>query len=277
MATTTNSAMTDHWNGDEGEFWAEEQERWDHLNSAFNGHMYDRAAITAADRVLDIGCGNGETTRIAARHAPEGRAVGLDVSAPMLDIARSLAERDGLSNVEFVQGDAQIHPFADGEFDVIISRFGLMFFDDPYAAMANIGRATRPGGRFAAIVHGDPTQTDWPMIFGAVQEQLDLPWVKPPAENAMADPEQMGKVMEHAGFTGVSYPHVLEHRSWGTDAADVADFLLAWTPMKASLSQVDAETSARAREACIKALRPFETAEGVVMRTPAWVLSATKS
>ncbi|QKW37581.1 methyltransferase domain-containing protein [Actinomadura sp. NAK00032] len=275
MGTKVNAAMADHWNGDEGVFWAEEHERWDHLNSAFNDHMFTKAAITPGDRVLDIGCGNGQTSRLAARRAFKGHAVGFDISAPMLERARALAAAEGVSNVEFAEGDAQVHPFAERDFDVVISRFGLTFFDDPHAAMVNIARTMRPGGRLSAIVHGDVTQTDWPLVFGAIQEQLALPWVKEPKENPMADPERMGGIMADAGFTDVAFPHVIESRSWGKDAEDVAGFLLNWTPMRISLSQVSEEAAGRARQACIDALRPFETADGVVMRTPAWVLSGT--
>ncbi|GAA4482216.1 methyltransferase domain-containing protein [Actinoallomurus oryzae] len=277
MGTKVNAAQADHWNGDEGVFWAEEHERWDHLNSAFNDHMFAKAAIGPENRVLDIGCGNGQTTRLAALRAPRGSAVGFDISAPMLERARALTAAEGVTNVEFVEGDAQIYAFAENSFDAVISRFGLTFFDDPYAAMVNIARGLRSGGRLSAIVHGDVTRTDWPLIFGAVQEQLALPWVKEPKENPMADPDHIAEVLEGAGFTDVAFPHVMESRSWGKDAEDVAGFLLSWTPMRVSLSQVDEETAGRARRACVEALRPFETSAGVVMRTPAWVVSGTLS
>ncbi|MGP3913217.1 class I SAM-dependent methyltransferase [Nonomuraea sp. 10N515B] len=101
--------------------------------------------------MLDVGCGTGQTTRLAARTAPHGHALGVDLSEPMLARARATAIAEGITNLRFEQGDAQVHPFPEGGFDVAISRGGIMFFADPVAAFANIGRALRPSGRLAFV------------------------------------------------------------------------------------------------------------------------------
>jgi len=109
-------------------------------------------AVQPRDRVLDIGCGTGQTTRDAARKAPAGSALGVDSSAPAIERARKLAQAAELRNVTFERADAQVHRFAPGYFDLAISRFGTMFFDDPVAAFGNIGRALRPAGRLVMVI-----------------------------------------------------------------------------------------------------------------------------
>ncbi len=104
--------------------------------------LLEAAALSAGERVLDIGCGNGVTTLEAARRSTPGRAMGLDLSSSMLAVARRRASEQRIVNVEFVQGDAQIYPFEPGGFDVVISRFGVMFFADPAGGL----RQHRPRG-----------------------------------------------------------------------------------------------------------------------------------
>ncbi|MBY3599426.1 class I SAM-dependent methyltransferase, partial [Rhizobium bangladeshense] len=106
----------------------------------YNWQLRDAANVGTADRVLDIGCGAGQTTREAARAATRGQAVGVDSSAEMLEIARRRSAAEGLRNAAFEQGDAEVHAFPAASFDLCISRFGVMFFADPAAAFANIGR-----------------------------------------------------------------------------------------------------------------------------------------
>ena len=136
--------------------------------SRYNVRLRAAADVRTADRVLDIGCGTGQTTRDAARAATSGSALGVDLSRPMVDRARLLSAQEGILNVNFELADAQVHPFAPKDFTVGLSRFGTMFFTDPVAAFTNIGRALRPGarlvqlvwqaGRTPGVVHGDPAR-----------------------------------------------------------------------------------------------------------------------
>ena len=122
-----------------------------------------RAAVNAGprDRVLDIGCGAGQTTRDAARLAVQGSVIGVDVSAEMLEVARGRSSEQGLRNVRFEQGDAQVQAFPADHFDLCISRFGVMFFADPAAAFVNIARAMRPGGRLVWMVWQSRERNEW--------------------------------------------------------------------------------------------------------------------
>ena len=119
------------------------------------------ARVGAGDRVLDIGCGAGQSTREAARAAAAGSVVGVDVSAPMLDRARQLSADEGLSNVTYQLADAQVHRFPPASFDLCVSRFGTMFFADPVAAFTNIGHALRPEGRLVLLVWQSRDRNEW--------------------------------------------------------------------------------------------------------------------
>jgi ubiquinone/menaquinone biosynthesis C-methylase UbiE len=126
-----------------------------------NQHLRAAANVQPHDLVLDIGCGTGQTTREAARAAIDGNALGIDLSAPMLERARRLSDDEGLSNVTYEQADAQIHPFPSAHFDLCISRFGAMFFSDPAAAFTNIGQAVRSGARLVLLVWQDHDRNEW--------------------------------------------------------------------------------------------------------------------
>jgi len=151
MHPITNTDQAALWDGPVGAHWASAAERYDAMMAGFDAALFDAAAIRRGDRVLDIGCGTGHTTRVAAGHASGGHVTGIDLSRAMLARARSTADRQGMANVSFVRGDAQVHPFPTGRFDVAISRGGVMFFADVIAAFTAIGRATRAGGRLAFV------------------------------------------------------------------------------------------------------------------------------
>ncbi|MGH8833576.1 MAG: class I SAM-dependent methyltransferase [Actinomycetes bacterium] len=122
----------------------------------------DAAQLQPGERVLDVDCGFGASTLDAAeRVAPSGRVVGVDISTAMLEPARQRVAADGVDNVELLHADAQVHRFENESFDVIISRFGVMFFDDPQAAFTNLARALRPGGRLAFVCPQDPLKSEW--------------------------------------------------------------------------------------------------------------------
>lgn len=144
-----NESESEAWNGDRGQGWVRDHVAMDTLMAPILALTIAAARLRPAEVVLDIGCGAGATTLAAARAVgPQGRAVGLDISAPLLDHARSLTGQAG--NVAFLRADAQTHAFAP-EFDVLISRFGVQFFDNPTDAFANLARALRPGGRLSVV------------------------------------------------------------------------------------------------------------------------------
>ena len=277
MEAIVNTAQAEAWNGYEGGHWAAHQSRYDAVNGGFNDPLLAAAAIGERDRVLDVGCGNGQLTRLAARRARQ--ATGIDLSAPMLDRARTTAVGEGLANVTFEQADAQIHPFPDGGFDVATSRFGIMFFADPVAAFANIGRALRPGGRVAFLSLRDLPGSDLGTVFAALRRRLPPPPADEPGApgpGSLADPDRIRQVLTGAGFTQVTPAPVEAPAIWGRDAADAAAFLGGWGPVRFALDQVEEGVAAGARADLTEALRSFESDGAVRLRGLAWLTTAVR-
>ncbi len=279
-----NAAQAVAWNGDEGLHWADHHDRWNGVNDGFNAPLLDAAAIAESDRVLDIGCGAGRTTRLAARRAHCGRAIGVDLSTPMLERARALAADEGLADVAFEKGDAQVHPFPAGAFDVAISRFGIMFFADPVAAFANIGRALRPGGRLAFVCMAQPDRNEWTSALSVLRDVVPAgPEGRAPAETgegpgmfSLADPDHIRRTLTAAGFDAVAATLTEAPTRWGADAEDAAAFALGAGPARYLLAQADRASAARARDALVAAFRPYEHADGVRLRGAAWLVTARR-
>lgn len=184
-------------------------------------HLRAAARVRPGDHVLDIGCGGGETTRDAGCAAINGSATGVDTSAPMLEHARRRTDAEGLHNVTYEQGDAQIPRFPQGHFDVCISRFGAMFFTDPVAAFTNIRRSMRRGARLVLLVWQSAERNEW---FTAPREALRDP--NPPARAAsnlgpfsLADPAMTEAVLTSAGFTDIGFEDIRVHYGATPDAA----------------------------------------------------------
>ncbi|GAA3020327.1 class I SAM-dependent methyltransferase [Streptosporangium longisporum] len=281
MSSIVNTEQAEAWNGYEGNHWADHPDRYDAVNSGFNDHLLTAAAIGDHDHVLDVGCGNGQLTRLAARRARLGHATGIDLSEPMLARARATATGEGVANVTFTRGDAQVHPFAAASFDVAVSRFGIMFFADPVAAFANIGRALRPRGRLALLSLRGMGDNEVGTVFGAMVEHLP-PNPAPagpgaPGPESLADPDRIREVLTGAGFEKVSCTPVDAPQVWGRDAEDASRFLGAWGPVRFLLDQVGEATAARARDALTEALRPYEEPDAVRLRGAAWLITATRT
>ncbi len=279
MAQIVNIDQAQAWNGYEGEHWARNHQRWDAVNEGFNEPLLAAAAIGDADRILDVGCGAGQTTRLAALRAPRGHALGLDLSGPMLERARDTARAEGVGNVGFEQGDAQVHPLPPAAFDLAVSRYGVMFFADPVAAFANLARALRPGGRLAFVCAADPARNDWVRAVGALRAHLplgDLAAPGAPGMFSLADPDRVRAVLAPAGFEDVRVEPVEARGAWGPDAADVADFLLSSGPGAHLTGGADPETAGLARRTLEEALRPYQADGEVRLRSVAWLVTATR-
>ena len=273
-----NTEQFDAWNTEEGPHWAEHQDRYDALNHGFTEGLLDAAAIADTDAVLDIGCGNGQTTRLAARRAGKGRAVGLDLSKPMLERAAATARDEGITNIDFEQGDAQIHPFERGAFDVAISRYGVMFFNDPVAAFANIRTALRPGGRLAFLCWQDLTRNEWLMVTaGAALQHVPMPDLGEPGAPgpfAFSDPDRVRTILDGAGFEGVGIDAADAAMRLGDDAEDAMAFLGTSGMGRALLDRADPESRAKATVAVVEVLRQHETPGGVYLNGAAWLVTA---
>jgi SAM-dependent methyltransferase len=279
MQYIANTEQAEAWNGADGVHWAEHPDRWNTVVGEINDELFATAAIGDLTRVLDIGCGTGQTTRLAARKAEHGYAVGVDLSAPMLAQARATATVEGIANVRFERGDAQVHPFPEGDFDVAISRGGVMFFGDPVAAFANIGHALRPGGSLAFVCPQEMSSNEWfVVLMSAVLGHQPRPSgiSGAPGMFSLADPAHIDNVLTNAGFDDVTVKPAVTSMNYGSDAADAAEFYLSTAPVQFRLRAAEPFAVDQARERLTTALRPHEKADAVQLQATWWVVSATK-
>ncbi|MCX5301369.1 class I SAM-dependent methyltransferase [Streptomyces sp. NBC_00193] len=272
-----NAEQARAWDGHEGAYWAEHADRYDRAIRAHHPHLLAAAGISAADRVLDIGCGTGETTRDAARRASGGRALGVDLSAEMLRVARERTAAEGLRNADFVRADAQVHPFPSAAFDVAVSRSGTMFFADPVAAFRNIAGALRPGGRLVQLVWQAAADNEWFLSFTralAAGRPPPAPAPDAPGPFALADPERVRTVLEAAGLTGIRLEPHSETMWFGEDSADAERFLLGMLGWM--LEGLDEEGRRRAVDDLRASLTAHETADGVHYASATWIIRAIR-
>lgn len=274
-----NSQQAAAWNGYEGRHWADHQDRYDGLNDGANTPLLQAAAISPSARVLDIGCGNGRVTRLAAGRA--AYALGVDLSAPMLERARASAAAESLGNVEFVQADAQVYDFGEAAFDVAISRFGIMFFADQVAGFGNIRRALRHGGRLAFVCPQPFDRMDQSTVFTAIGEHVRLPDLSQstgPSPLAFADPDHTRRVLADAGFDDVAVEGVEAPQYWGKDAGDATGFLFGFGPLRHWLREADADsaTEERARQAAAEAFGTYQDDSGVRLMGRYWLVTAVR-
>jgi SAM-dependent methyltransferase len=231
------------------------------------------------DHVLDIGCGSGQTTRQAARTAREGSALGVDVSAPAIERARELARAEGLRNVTFEHADAQVHRFPHERFDLAISRFGTMFFDDPGAAFANIRRALRPAGRLVMMVWQAHERNEWDVAIhqslGAAEGPVAIP-SGGPDPFSLADPPAVTQILEAAGFADVAFTDVREPVYYGPDVAAALDWVRGFACTSEVLKRLDRVAAARAAGRLREALAAHLSDDGVWFNSRAWIVTARR-
>lgn len=273
----SNQAQANAWDGDEGTYWAENADHFDRSVTPYHGALLGAASIGDGDHVLDIGCGTGQTTRDAALRATAGHAVGVDLSSRMLAVAAERARERAVTNIEFLQADAQHHRFAPEGFDVAISRTGTMFFGDHVAAFTNIGTALRPGGRLALMTWQPLAENEWiPTFATALAAGRPVPTPPPdaPGPFALSDPDRVRSVLTDAGFVDIELDGRSEGMWFGQDADDAHRFvlgLLGWM-----LGDVDEPTRARGLQNLQEAMAAHETGDGVIFGSAAWIITARR-
>ncbi len=272
-----NAVMAQAWDGPEGEDWSRE---WRHHDRAIEAHgrrLLAAAGVKPTDHVLDIGCGNGATTRATARAAGDGDALGIDLSSRMLERAQLQAQAEGVANVKFVQGDAQGHPFEVASRDLAISRFGVMFFDDPRAAFANIRTALRPGGRFVAVVWRALPENEWQRRIRsalAIGRNVPVPPPRSPGPFGLADASYTREVLMDAGFADVSLDAIDEPFWAGADTDSSMAFFRTSGVVRGLTADLSESDRNRALDALRAVFAEHAGPDGVIFGSGAWIVSA---
>jgi SAM-dependent methyltransferase len=207
--------------------------------------------------------------------ARTGSALGADVSAPAIERARELAQAEGLRNVAFECADAQAHRFAERRFDVAISRFGTMFFDDPGAAFANIGRALRPGGRLVMMVWQAAERNEWAVV---ISQSLGVPGEPgQPDAFSLADPTAVTGLLTAAGFAEVAFTDVRAPVYYGPDVAAALDWVRGFRTARDALSKLAPGAAVNAIQRLRAAFAAHTSDDGVLLGSRAWIVTARRS
>ncbi|WP_232666301.1 class I SAM-dependent methyltransferase [Pseudonocardia sp. TRM90224] len=271
----SNAAAAQGWDGPNGDFWTENADMFDAGVARYTAPFFAAAAIEPGSRVLDVGCGNGQTTRDAARLAHDGTATGLDLSSRMLALARERAAVEGVANVRFEQADAQIADLGENSYDRIISRTGVMFFGDPVAAFRNLARSLAPGGRMALAVWQDIRENEWlSSFFAAAAAGRDIAPPPPdrPGPFGLSNPDTVRSVLTAAGFAEPQLTAVHELMYYGADVATAERFALG--TIAGLLAELDDATRASALGELRASLQAHMGPDGVTYRSGMWIITA---
>ncbi len=265
------------WDGGEGRYWAQHADAFDAALRHHTPRLLDAAAPSPTDHVLDVGCGAGGTAVELARRVPRGSVLGVDLSAEMLAVARRRASAAGLENAEFLQADAQVHPFEAASFDAVVGRTSAMFFGDRPAAFTNLARALRPGGRLVLLTWQPFAANPWVQrILGAYALGRDLP--VPPADApgpfSLSDPPTVRSLLQTTGYVDVAIEGLEGPMYFGANAAEATELmhgLNAWM-----VSDLDEEPQRRARDALAAVMADAEGPEGVELPSATWLVTAAR-
>jgi SAM-dependent methyltransferase len=272
--TPANAAQIDYWNAHVGRTWAEHHEALDRQIRPLGNAAIEALAPVAGERILDIGCGCGETTLdLAQRVGPAGLVEGVDISSPMLDIARRRPARPLSGTVSFRQADAQTESLSVGGYDAFYSRFGVMFFEDAVTAFANLRLAIKPGGRFAFVCWRALEDNPW-MVEPLAAAQPHLPprvagdpWA--PGPFAFADPERLTAVLMQAGWKSIRLTR-FDTRIGAGDVDAALDLALRVGPLGSGLREsphLVPVVAPLVREV----LSRYQTPDGVRMPASVWI------
>ena len=271
-----NADQARYWGSSAGRTWVDLQAPLDAALAPVNALLLGRAAPAPGERVLDIGCGAGETAfAIAERVGAEGRVVAVDISPPLLAYAAERTPASLASRLDFIEADAQTHPFASRRFDLLVSRFGAMFFADPIAAFSNLLRALRPGGRLHMVAWGPVEANPWFTVprDAAIGRLGSPPPVPPtaPGPLAFSDMDYVLEILRKAGFAAVTAEAALVHLEPPGSLDEAAHLTTRVGPAARILAAFDGgpDDADAIREATAAGFAPYWNGAGV--RVPAVV------
>lgn len=274
-----NKDQIDYWNGEAGHRWVAEQERLDAMMAETTLALLDAADPQSGEAVLDIGCGCG-TTSISYAEAvgPSGSVLGLDISVPMLGYARVRARDAGLKNLRFTDGDAAVFDLSGQSFDLLSSRFGVMFFADPIAAFRNLRTAMKPKGRLAFVCWRDWRENEWVRVpVGAVRPHVPpQPPLGPddPGPFAFANLGRVRTILAQSGFDAITARPLDVTGEFGDTLEDGVQYMMGFGPIARMLAPASELERARAKHALADSLRPYAAQGRISFGLAQWLVTA---
>jgi ubiquinone/menaquinone biosynthesis C-methylase UbiE len=263
------------WNGPGGQGWRATYQRIERSLEPFSRVLLEGAEARTGEHVIDIGCGTGGTTAVLARAVgPTGHVLGLDISETLIEAARS----HRVDNATFVVGDAASHPFRRQAYELVFSRFGVMFFGDPVAAFANFRRALKPGGRLVFIAWRTPQENPW----GLVPLRAAAPFLPPmqrpgpedPGQYSFGDKARVERILKESGF-GVPTIEPVERPVWlGPTVAEIVDGAGRFGPLARAFADAEPGAIEKAKGAIAAALEPHQGPDGVILPGACWLVRA---
>ncbi|MBN8465296.1 class I SAM-dependent methyltransferase [Corallococcus exiguus] len=271
--------QTKLWNGTAGHAWADNQEVLDGMFKPLENLLAEAVVASSARQVLDVGCGTGSTTlAVARRLGTKGHCTGIDISEPMLAAARARAEHEG-TPARFIRANAQLHAFEPASFDMIISRFGVMFFEDPVRAFANLRHAARNDAALLAIAWRSPSENPFMTTAERAAAPLvsNLPARRPdaPGQFAFADSNRVHRILEESGWAGIDIRPI--NVTCTLPEKELVNYLTRFGLLSRVLHEVDERTRAQVIEAVRAAFEPFVHGAEVRYTAACWKVEARAS
>jgi len=274
-----NADQIAFWNGVAGKHWTERQSVQDVVLAPVTGKLIARADAQAGQRILDIGCGCGAIAiELARQVAPSGHVLGIDISVPMLERARQLTSRE--LPADYVLADATVYPFDPESFDLLVSRFGVMFFADPVLSFRNLRKSLRPKGRLVFACWREPRENGWMMtpLMAVYKHVPKLPQLGPegPGPFAFADEARVKRILTEAGFTDVATeacPLTFDVAA-GNGLEAAVQGALEIGPASRALEGHPPDVVAAAIQSIREALTPFVKGQSVLLPGAIWLVTA---
>jgi SAM-dependent methyltransferase len=271
----SNADQIAFWNGDAGEKWVKAQDRLDAMLAPVTAEVFKAAAVKPGERVLDIGCGCGETSIMLAK--ANARVTGIDISRPMLARAKQRASDARIEAFEAIEADAAERKF-DATYDLLFSRFGVMFFADADAAFANLRKALKPGGRLAFVCWREPRANEWVSVpVGAIRPHVPpQPQLGPedPGPFAFADLVRVRRILDSAGFDSITARPFDAPMQLGETLEDALTHIQEFGPVSRMMTPASDAEKAKAAAALRHALEPYASKKPIALAGAVWLITA---
>jgi SAM-dependent methyltransferase len=266
------------WKGAGGQGWLAAYRRIQRSLIDINKAVLALAAAQPGERLIDVGCGTGDTTAaLAASVASAGQVLGLDISEPLIEVARA----QNLANATFAVGDATVHPFEAGAADLVFSRFGVMFFGEPVQAFRNLHRALKPTGRLAFVCWRTPQENPWGLVpvraAAPFLPPLQRPGPEEPGQYSFGDRHRVERILKESGFVGTTLEPLDLPIYMGQDVAEVVANADRFGPLARPFAEATPDAADKARAAIAEALAPLARPDGVRLPGACWLVTARAS